>query len=262
MKAVIMWENKDKTHGLENSVFKATTAVKVLQKSMLNIDPTVTLPDHLDDLCTLLRRAITNPNTVKKGAIQSVITGIRKHIVSLNKTGAFHLVKFIEQFILPIISTNVQMTVVLETTCQACGINFDNFINHKILILHANDVHSDRDFTTQILVSSNRNRECPNSKDNDTIQLLKMSICVFPKVLFVFKNQVDKNKNNDSYLEYLNLNATAADTILCVQYHCMYRLVSAVYRTNDDQYASITLRNTNKYICEGEGEGGFGIGEC
>ncbi|CAF1097107.1 unnamed protein product [Didymodactylos carnosus] len=154
MKAVIMWENKDKTHGLENSVFKATTAVKVLQKSMLNIDPTVTLPDHLDDLCTLLRRAITNPNTVKKGAIQSVITGIRKHIVSLNKTGAFHLVKFIEQFILPIISTNVQMTVVLETT------------------------------------------------------------------------------------------------------------FSAVYRTNDDQYASITLRNTNKYICEGEGEGGFGIGEC
>ncbi|CAF1274105.1 unnamed protein product [Didymodactylos carnosus] len=44
MKAVIVWENKDKTHGLENSVFK------VLQKSMLNIDPTVTLPDHLDDL--------------------------------------------------------------------------------------------------------------------------------------------------------------------------------------------------------------------
>ncbi|CAF4458228.1 unnamed protein product [Didymodactylos carnosus] len=66
MKAVIVWKNKDKTHGLENSVFKATTTVKVLQKSMLNIDPTVTLPDHLDDVCTFLRRAITNPNTVKE----------------------------------------------------------------------------------------------------------------------------------------------------------------------------------------------------
>ncbi|CAF1194481.1 unnamed protein product, partial [Didymodactylos carnosus] len=53
-KTVAVWQNKDKIYGLENSVLRATITMKVLQRNMIYIDPTIILPDHLDDLCTLL----------------------------------------------------------------------------------------------------------------------------------------------------------------------------------------------------------------